>query len=292
MEDNKPEIIEQNIVVSNQKNEEPKHDISEQEMSFWDHLDELRGTLFRSAIGIFVAMIVVFANKGLVFDTIILAPKSSDFYTYRFMCYLADKLSIAGLCPESFNIELININLAGQFFMHISTSFWLGLVLAFPWVIYQFWRFIRPALYEHERKHSTRAFFFGSFLFFCGVAVGYFMVFPLTIRFLGTYQISAEGLVPNHIALSSYISTFTTLTFAMGLIFEMPMVLHLLSRVGIVTKGMLRKYRRHAVVVIVILAAIITPTPDPFTMFAVAIPIYLLYEFSIWVCRSAPKNAS
>ncbi|MDR1054463.1 MAG: twin-arginine translocase subunit TatC [Prevotellaceae bacterium] len=287
MESNKPEVIEQNIIVNPPKPQGPKKpDISEKEMSFWDHLDELRGTLFRGAIGIFVAMIVVFLNKGLVFDTIILAPKSSDFIVYRFLCYLGNKLSFAALCPDSFNIELININLAGQFFMHISTSFWLGLVLAFPWVIYQLWLFIRPALYEHERSHSTRAFLFGSLLFFLGVAVAYFMVFPLTIRFLGTYQVSAEGLVPNQISLTSYISTFTTLTLAMGIVFEMPVLLHILSRLGIVTKKFLRKYRRHAIVVIMILAAIITPTADPFTMIAVAIPILGLYEFSIWICKS------
>ena len=285
MEDNKPEIVNQDIIIPDtEEPKKPKID-DEKEMSFWDHLDELRGTLFRAAIGIFVAMIVVFMNKSLVFDNIILAPKSSDFIVYRFLCYLADQLSFPALCPGTFNIELININLSGQFFIHISTSFWLGLVLAFPWVIYQLWRFIRPALYEHERKYSTRAFIFGSFLFFLGIAVAYFVVFPLTIRFLGLYQVSSEGLVPNQISLTSYINTFTTLTFAMGIVFEMPIVIRILSLIGIVTKKFLRKYRKHAIVVIMIVAAIITPTADPFTMFAVAVPIYALFEFSIWICK-------
>jgi sec-independent protein translocase protein TatC len=286
MEDSKPEVVNQEIIVPDK--EEPKKIKidDEKEMSFWDHLDELRGSLFRAAIGTLVAMIVVFLNKGLVFDTIILAPKSSDFIVYRFLCYLGEKISFSALCPDPFNIDLININISGQFFIHISTSFWLGLALAFPWVIYQLWLFIRPALYEHERRHSTRAFLFGSFLFFLGVLVAYFMVFPLTIRFLGMYQVSGEGLVPNQISLTSYIGTFTTLTFAMGIVFEMPIVISILSRIGIVTKKFLRKYRRHAIIVIMFLAAIITPTADPFTMIAVAIPIYALYEFSIRICKN------
>ena len=290
MEDNKPEIVEQDIVVRPPETEEPKKpDISEQEMSFWDHLDELRGSLFRAAIGIFIAMIVVFLNKGLVFDTIVFAPKSSDFIIYRWLCSLADKWNFPALCPEPFNIELQNIILSGQFFTHISTSFWFGLVIAFPWVIYQLWRFVRPALYEHERRHSVQAFFFGSLLFFLGVLTAYFLVFPLTIRFFSGYHLSNELLVANQITLKSYISTFTTLMLAMGLVFEMPILLYVLSRVGIVSKNFLRKYRKHAIIVIMIIAALITPTADPFTMFAVALPILALYEFSIWICKNGPK---
>ena len=281
MEDNKPEVVEQDIsVIPPPLKKPPKEDITEKEMSFWDHLDDLRGTLFRVSIGIFVAMILVFINKGLVFDTIIFAPKDSNFIIYRLLCNLGERF-----CIEPFNIDLQNIVLSGQFFMHISTSFWLGLVLAFPWVVYQFWLFIRPALYEHERKHSTRAFLFGTGLFFTGVLVAYFVVFPLCIKFLGSYSLSEGNLVPNQITLTSYISTFTTLTFLMGLVFELPIVLRVLSMIGIINKSFLRKYRRHAIIIIMILAAFITPTPDPFTMFAVAIPILGLYEFSIWICK-------
>ena len=293
MDTDKPEIAEQDITENNsEKTTQKKADVSEKEMSFWDHVDELRGVLVRAAIGVVAAMIVVFMNKNFVFDTLIFAPKSSDFIIYRWMCQLSEKLSIEALCPEAFNIDLINIALSGQFFTHLSTSFWLGLIIAFPWVIYQLWRFVRPALYENERRHSTRAFFFCSFLFFLGILVAYFIVFPLTVRFFATYQLSDAGYVPNQISLTSYIGTFTTLTLSMGIVFEMPALLYILSKIGIVNKKFLRKYRRHAIVIIAILAAVITPTADPFTMTIVAVPILLLYEFSIWIVKGEKEQSN
>ena len=271
----------------------PKQSLDRKEMSFWDHLDDLRLTLFRIAIGIIVCMILVFANKGLVFDDILLAPTSSDFVIYRTLCELANALSMPTLCPDEFKVQLINTTLSGQFFTHISTSFWLGLLLAFPWVIYQLWLFVRPALYDHERKAATKAFSFGSVLFFVGVLTGYFMAFPLTVRFLGMYSVSdIPDAVPNTITLSSYIDVLVILTLSMGLVFEMPVLVYLLSRLGVINKKFLRQYRRYAIVIILILAAIITPTADPFTMLVVSIPILLLYEFSIRICKDTDRESA
>ncbi|MCL1973312.1 MAG: twin-arginine translocase subunit TatC [Bacteroidetes bacterium] len=255
------------------------------EMSFWEHLDEFRTVLFRSAAAVVVLMVVVFFFKSFVFDTIIFSPRTSDFIIYRWLNQLAGlKPWLASLGVEHFQIELINIELSAQFFTHISVSFWLGFVVAVPFILYQVWIFVRPALYPKEKKAIVVAFFFCSILFFIGIIVGYFLVFPLTIKFLGTYQVS--DWVVNQISLQSYISMFTWLILVMGLVFEMPVLVHLLSRFGIVSKKFLRKYRRHAAVVLLILAAAITPSGDAFTMTVVAMPLYLLYEFSILVCRN------
>ncbi|MCL2728240.1 MAG: twin-arginine translocase subunit TatC [Bacteroidales bacterium] len=258
--------------------------MKEKEMSFWDHLDELRTVLFRSAVAVVVLMVVVFCFKTFVFETIIFSPRSSDFIIYQWLNQLAAyRPWLSAFAVEPFVVELINIEMAAQFFTHISVSFWLGFVLSVPFILYQLWIFVRPALYQNEKKAITTSFAFCSLLFFIGIMVGYFMVFPLTVKFLGTYQVS--DWVENQISLKSYISMFNRLILLMGLVFEMPVLVHLLSRLGIVTKKFLRKYRKHAVVVLLILAAAITPSGDAFTMSVVALPLYLLYEFSILVCR-------
>jgi len=253
------------------------------EMSFWDHLEDLRRTLFRAAIVVVVAMVVVFLNKSIVFDVLIFGPRTSDFMLYRWMCALGEWLKMPGFCPEAFDIPIININMAAQFFTHISTSFWLGIMLSFPYLIWEIWHFIVPALYVHEKRSIGFAFAFSSFLFYLGIAVGYIFIFPLTIHFLGTYQVSE--LVANQISLNSYISMFISLIMIMGIMFELPVLAMILSRFGIVTRRFLRKYRRHAIVVVLVAAAIITPSADAFTMLMVAIPLYLLYELSILVCK-------
>ena len=253
------------------------------EMSFWEHLDELKKVLFRSAIAVVLSMVVIFCFKSFVFDTIIFSPRSSDFVIYKWINQLASlKPWLSSLSIESFQIELINIEMAAQFLTHVNVSFWLGFVLSVPFILYQLWTFVQPALYPNEKKSIMIAFSFCSILFFMGIVVGYFMVFPLTIKFLGTYQVS--GWVENQISLKSYISMFTWLILMMGLVFEMPVLVHVLSRLGIVTKKFLRKYRKHAAVVLMILAAAITPSGDAFTMFVVAMPLFFLYEFSILVC--------
>lgn len=255
-------------------------------MTFWEHLDELRKVLFHSLGATLVAMVVIFILKNFVFDGIILAPLNNDFILYRGFNSL---LSLMGLSPlDDFNMELVNIDLAAQFFIHIKISFFLGLVVVAPYIFYELWSFLRPALYPNEKNAIKQSFGFAAILFYTGVLVGYFLVFPLTLRFLGTYQVSVT--VANQIALQSYISTFISLIFIMGLVFEMPVLAALLSRLGIINKQMLRKYRKHAFIVLLILAAIITPSGDAFTLFAVDLPLYALYEVSIAVCKSAPEE--
>jgi sec-independent protein translocase protein TatC len=256
-------------------------------MSFWEHLDELRKVFFRSAIVVVLLMIVVFVNKSFVFDKIIFAPVDSNFILYQWFNHLALLLNIPELAPEPFKLNLINIELSAQFFIHVSVSFTIACIIAIPYILYQLWLFISPGLYENEKKSVTRAFFFASILFFIGALVGYFFVFPLTVRFLGTYHVSEW--VVNQISLQSYISTFTWMIVIMGLVFEMPALVAILSRLGILGRKTLKKYRKHAFVVLIIIAAIITPTGDAFTLFIVGAPMYILYEFSILVSRDLDK---
>lgn len=254
-------------------------------MTFWDHLDELRGVLFRSAIVVFVLMAVVFVNKRIVFDEIIFAPVDSNFILYKWFGSLSSLFGISA--PAPFSVTLINIELSAQFFTHMSVSMTLAFILAVPYILYQFWSFVSPGLYEKEKAAVKRAFAFASLLFFIGVLVGYFFVFPLTVRFLGTYQVS--DWVVNQISLKSYISMFTWLILIMGVVFEMPALAAILSRMGIITKSMLKKYRKHAFTILIIVAAVITPSADAFTLFIVGAPLYLLYEFSILICRDINK---
>lgn len=254
-------------------------------MTFWEHLDELRKVLFRSAIVIVALMAGIFMAKDFVFNTVVFAPINSDFVLYR----LIDKVLLmmgAPTLPE-FKLSLINIDLSAQFFIHISTTFYFALVLAVPFIIYQLWNFVSPALYENEKRAAKGAFAFAGVLFLLGVLVGYYLIFPLTLRFLGTYQVSYE--VANQISLQSYISMFTWLILIMGVVFEMPSLAVILSKIGILTKSFLKKYRRHAFVIMLVLAAFITPSGDPFTLMAVGLPLYGLYELSILVCRDIDK---
>jgi sec-independent protein translocase protein TatC len=253
------------------------------EMSFWAHLDDLRSTIFRVAIGILVCMILVFVNKTFVFDVIVFGPSSSDFILYKALCRFGNWLSLSGLCVEYFKADLQNITVAGQFFTHISTSFWFGLVLSFPWIIYQLWLFVRPALYDNERTAAKKAFWFSSSLFYMGVFVGYILVFPMSFKFLVNYSISEA--VKEMVTLTSYIDLLVMLVLGMGIVFQMPVLILMLSRIGIVNKALLRKYRRYAIVIILTIIAIVTPTPDPATMLIASIPLLLLYEFSIYICK-------
>ena len=210
-------------------------------MTFWEHLDELRKVLFRSAIVIVALMAGIFMAKDFVFNTVVFAPINSDFVLYR----LIDKVLLmmgAPALPE-FKLSLINIDLSAQFFIHISTTFYFALVLAVPFIVYQLWKFVSPALYENEKRAAKGAFAFAGVLFLLGVLVGYYLIFPLTLRFLGTYQVSYE--VANQISLQSYISMFTWLILIMGVVFEMPSLAVILSKIGILTKSFLKKYRRH-----------------------------------------------
>ena len=214
-----------------------------------------------------------------LFDKVVLAPCNNDFVFYDLLRYIGERLQLKDdFFTQEFHVKLVNINLAAPFLIHMSTAFWMSVVTAAPYLFYEIWRFVSPALYPHELRGVRKAMLIGAGMFFVGVLIGYFMVYPLTLRFLSTYQLSS--LIENQISLNSYIDNFMMLILCMGLAFELPLVTWLLSLLGIVHKRLLRKYRRHAVVLIVIVAAVITPTGDPFTLAVVAIPLYLLYELS------------
>ncbi len=258
-------------------------------MGFWEHVDELRRVILRSVGVVVLLAVAFFLLMPHIFDSIILAPCRPDFILYRGLCQLSQSLAIfPDFCNEGFEVKLINIQLASQFFIHMSTSFWLALLVAFPFVIYQLWCFISPGLYDAEKRHASTAFLAGNLMFFLGIAVGYFVVFPLTLRFLAQYQVSE--MIPNQISLDSYMSNFITLNFIMGLVFELPLLSWLLSRMGLITRQFFTHYRRHAIVVLLILSAFITPSGDPFTLSVVFFPLYALYEVSALIVKPAPKG--
>lgn len=252
-------------------------------MTFWEHLDELRATLLRCLAVAVVAAVVAFCFKDQLFAAV-LAPGDAGFVTYRW-------LDIFGAAPPFAAPDLINTALAGQFMIHVKMAFAAGILAASPYILYQLFAFIAPALYAGERRAVLGAVVPGYLMFMLGVAVSYLLIFPLTFRFLGTYQVSAE--VANMITLESYISTLMVMSLAMGAVFELPVVALALARAGILSPGAMRRYRRHAIVAILVAAAVITPTSDIFTLLAVASPIYLLYEISvILVAATARRRAA
>jgi sec-independent protein translocase protein TatC len=262
--------------ISNKKrNKSP-----EAEMSFWEHLEVLRWLFIRSAIAIVVFATVAFIYKDIIFDNIILAPKSPGFATNAFFCWLGDKLSLDYLCINNLNLKIINTDMSGQLTVHLYVSLIAGIVLAFPYLLWEIFRFIKPALKAHEKKYSTQFIIVTTFLFLTGVLFSYFLVVPLTVNFLGSYQVSAN--IENYIALNSYISTVTTLSLATGLVFELPVFVYFLTKIGILKPVFLQKNRKIIIVIILIVGAIITP-PDVFSQLMVSIPLYGLYEFSIYV---------
>ena len=249
-------------------------------MSFWDHLDVLRASLIRILIVTVACGLVAFLCKEEVFS-ILLAPRESHFITYRFLEHVNHWLT--GNTPTPFSVQLINTGLAEQLIIHLKTSIHVGLLLSSPYALYLLFRFISPALYTDERRYSTRVVCWGYLMFLLGVLLSYFLLFPLTFRFLATYQVTPD--VPNLITLQSYISTLLSMSLTLGLVFELPMLCWLLAKLGILTSAFMMRFRRHAIILILILAAIITPTADMFTMTIVALPIWLLYEASILIVR-------
>lgn len=250
------------------------------EMSFLDHLEELRWHLIRSVIAILVVAIIAFIGKRIVFDVIIFGPKNPEFITYRFFCWLSKNIGAGLSCITEMPFELLNITMAGQFTTHMMVSFIAGFIVAFPYVVYEFWRFIRPGLHPSERRASKGLIWATSLLFLLGVGFGYFVISPFSVQFLTTYTVSAE--VINRIDLGSYISTVTSVSLASGLIFELPVLVFFLSKAGILTPAIMRTYRKHSIVVILILSAIITP-PDLTSQILVTLPVLVLYEVSIGV---------
>jgi len=239
-------------------------------MTFWDHLDVLRSALIRMAVAIMLFAIVAFVLKEELFG-VVLAPRSSDFVTYRL------------LGVEAFCLHLMNTGLTEQFMIHMRTAVYAGLLAASPYILYELFRFVSPGLYQNERHYALWIVGTAYVMFLMGTLVNYFLVFPLTVRFLGTYQVSPD--VANMLTLQSYVDTLLGMCLVMGVVFELPVVCGLLGRMGLITDQLMVTYRRHAVVAILIVAAIITPTTDVFTLFVVALPIYLLYEASIWIVK-------
>ncbi|MBN2669801.1 MAG: twin-arginine translocase subunit TatC [Bacteroidales bacterium] len=250
-------------------------------MSFGDHLDEFRIHLIRGLIAVLVLAIVAFFFKDFLFDDIILKPREPEFFTNRLLCYLAHHWNL-DLCINQTPFEMINIKLAGQFRSHIIISIIAGVVIGFPYLIWELWRFIKPALNQNELNNSRGILFAVSILFTVGVLFGYYLILPLSINFLSSYSISDQVL--NQINFDSYFSIITSITLASGVVFELPVVIYFLSKIGLVTPHFLKKYRRHSVVAFVVLAAIITP-PDVFSQILVAIPLLILYEFSIKISK-------
>lgn len=256
-----------------------KKDDNNDQMTFWEHLDELRGVLIRGIIAIVILAIVAFSFKNILFDDIILGPGKSDFISYRALCAIGKYFRIDSFCFEVKTLKFINITLSGQFMSHITAALMAGLIAASPYVVFEFWRFIRPGLTSQERSRSRGMVVSISVLFLTGILFSYFIVVPLMVNFLGNYQVSE--LVPNQITLSSFTSSVTTMCLMMGLMFEFPVIMIFLTKIGIITPQLLRKYRKHTFVVILIVSGLITPSPDIFSQLIVTIPLYLLFEISL-----------
>ena len=258
------------------------------EMSFLDHLEELRWHLIRSTLAVVIVGMVAFLMKDFIFDTVIFGPKKHDFPTYAIFCKLSKMLGFSeAFCSSEPLFRVQSRVMAGQFSAHIWTSIWAGFIVAFPYVLYEMWKFISPGLYDKERKSSRGFIFVASMLFFMGVLFGYYVVAPLSINFLGSYTVSSE--VFNDIDLSSYISTVRAAVIACGLIFELPIIIFFLTKVGLVTPEILKKYRKIALVIVLIISAVITP-PDVASQIIVAVPVLILYQLSIYISAYVLKR--
>ncbi|MBR6875644.1 MAG: twin-arginine translocase subunit TatC [Bacteroidales bacterium] len=243
-------------------------------MSFWDHLDVLRGSLFRAIGSVCLCSVLGLVFRELLFDGIVLAPTRPDFIVYRLLGW-------------SFSMELINVEISAQFFVHLKASCAVGVIVAFPYVVWELWRFLAPALYDREKKAVRAAFAMSTGLFYLGVLVGYFIVLPVCLQFFMNYTVSDA--VANTITIGSYMSMFFSMVLLIGVVFEFPTVVLVLNRLGILDRSSLRKGRRYAVIIVLVLAALITPS-DPFSMFVLAIPLYFLYELSILLCSRSAEN--
>jgi sec-independent protein translocase protein TatC len=260
----------------------------EAEMSFFDHLEALRWHLVRAAIAIVIFTAGAFYFYDFIFDTIIMGPAKPSFWTYRMLCNLGDYLHRDGFCINKININLINTEMAGQFTLQINSSLLIGITLGFPYLLWELWRFIRPALHEKERKAASGFVFYATFLFVLGIMFGYYVITPESINFLSGYTVSAK--IQNLFSIDSYISSVATLTLATGVVFELPILVYVLSSLGILTAKFMRETRRYAVVVILIVAAVVTPTPDMLTMLVVSFPLFILYEVGIMVSAVVEKR--
>ena len=262
--------------------------MADREMSFLEHLEDLRWHLLRSITAILIAALAAFLAKDFVFDVLLFGPKKTDFLTYRLLCQVSNILGFDdGFCINELPFRIQSRTMAGQFSAHIWTSITLGFVVSFPYVIYQFWKFISPGLYSHERKTASGFISISSLLFFIGVLFGYYVVTPLSIRFLGTYTVSPE--IFNDFDLSSYTALVRASVLASGIIFELPILVYFLTKIGLITPEFMRKYRKIALVFVMFLSAVITP-PDVASQIIVAIPVLILYELSIFISKRVIRN--
>ncbi len=258
-------------------------------MSFWGHIAALRGHLIRSVVVVLAIAVVLFCYPEFLFDTIIFGPLKSDFLTYRAFCKLSHFLNMGDqLCFGHYSFKLQSLGLADQFTSQMWIAFLGGLIIGAPYLLWELWRFIKPALRDIEKKASTGFIISASVLFLIGVLFSYFVIVPLSVNFLGNYQVSK--MVENNFTMDSYISTITTLTIASGLLFELPILVYFLTKFGVITPQFMSKYRKHAIVVILIVAGVITPSPDVTSQMLVAFPLYFLYEASIFVSRYVVKS--
>jgi sec-independent protein translocase protein TatC len=253
---------------------------SPKEMSFLDHLEELRWHIVRALIAIGVFSVTAFLLKDIVFGHVILGPSRLDFVTYRLLCEWSEKLNSTALCITQLPFVIQSRQMAGQFSMHVTSSFVIGLILAFPYAFWEIWGFVSPGLYFNEKKIARGATFFVSLLFMIGVLFGYFVIAPLSINFLSNYQVDSS--VINQFDITSYVTTLAMLVLACAFVFQLPMVVYFLTKAGLVNPKLMRSFRRHAIVVILVLGALITP-PDPFSQILVSVPLYGLYEISIYI---------
>ena len=256
------------------------------EMSFLEHLEELRWHIVRSAAAVLIFAIIAFIFGGFIFDEILLAPKNPDFFTNRWLCRLAESMNAPDLCINSIPLKMQSWKLAGQFSVQIMVSLYIGLIVAFPYLIWEMWRFISPALYENERKYARGSVFSISAMFFLGTLFGYFVILPLTIHFLGGWKVSAD--IETIVDIRDYFN-IAYIPFATGIIFELPILMIFLTKVGIITPDFMIKYRRHAIIVLMIVASVITP-PDLFSMILVVLPLLLLYEISIIMTKRTARK--
>jgi sec-independent protein translocase protein TatC len=253
----------------------------EKEMGFLDHVEELRWRLIRALLAILVFTIIAFFCKDIIFGILILGPAKPDFFTYKVFCQLGAMWNIPSLCIDHLNFSLQSRNMTGQFMMHITSSFVAGIIVAFPYVCWELWSFVKPGLYLKEKNATSGVVFYVALLFALGVLFGYYVISPLSINFLANYQL--DPTILNQFDITSYVSTLIFMVLASGLMFQLPMVMWVLTKMGIITPTFMRQYRRHAIVVILLVAAFITPSPDIFSQILVAFPLYLLYEMSIFV---------
>lgn len=259
----------------------------QKEMSFIDHLEELRWHIFRSVVSIVISMVLCFVFKDILFESIIFGPQKNEFFSYKMLCLFSKYFSNGSLCKNDFSFVVVNLSMAGQFLTHLKVSFFSGLILAFPYISYEIWHFVKPGLYKSEKKLSILFMASCLFLFLSGVLFSYFVIAPISMQFLANYSVSLN--VSNTISLESYIGFITSLVFAGGILFEMPIFVYFLAKAGIITDKNMRQYRKHAIIVILFLSALITP-PDIASQVILSLPLLVLYELSILIAKNISKE--